>query len=200
MNCHEFWEQEPAALEHLEECRACANRYTRLQQLGAGLRTLGTEWRHLSAPARVERRLVAAFRAQPAVAAPPRRTGWIPMAAWAAAVAATVLAGFLLLEDRQPRRSHRIAANAIEVAVVEPAESVTGVAEGYEDFIPLPNAETIAPNEQVNLVRVAVPRSAMIPLGFTVSEENASETVEADVVLGADGVARAVRFLNDVTY
>jgi hypothetical protein len=35
----------------------------------------------------------------------------------------------------------------------------------------------------------------MIALGFAVEEERESETVQADVVLGADGVARAVRFL-----
>ena len=49
----------------------------------------------------------------------------------------------------------------------------------------------------MNLVRVELPRSSMISLGFAVSEEREAETVEADVMLGADGVARAVRFLED---
>ena len=65
-----------------------------------------------------------------------------------------------------------------------------------DDFMPLPNAERFAPNEEINLVRMELPRSSMIALGFTVSEERESETVEADVMLDADGVARAVRFLD----
>jgi hypothetical protein len=35
----------------------------------------------------------------------------------------------------------------------------------------------------------------MVALGFEVPEDRAEESVEADVMLGADGVARAVRFL-----
>jgi len=53
------------------------------------------------------------------------------------------------------------------------------------------------PGEEVNLVRVELPRSSMIALGFTVSAERAAEPVEADVMLGLDGVARAVRFVNE---
>jgi hypothetical protein len=199
MNCQEFWEQEPAPLEHINECRSCAVRYARERRLSAGLRTLGADLRHLRAPVRVERRLLTAFRAQKTIAAP-RSASWVPAAAWASALAATVLAGFVLLGGRQPQRAHHVVRNPIELAVAESpeaAEPVAGAVEGYEDFIPLPNAEGIAPNEQVNLVRVEVPRSAMIPLGFAVSEESASETVEADVVLGADGLARAVRFLGE---
>jgi hypothetical protein len=48
----------------------------------------------------------------------------------------------------------------------------------------------------VNLVRVAVPRSAMIALGFDVSTDRVEELVEADVMLGSNGTARAVRFLD----
>jgi len=198
MNCHDFWEQDGEVLDHLRECSACAARYARQQQLRSGLRTLAAEAQNASAPARVERRLVAAFRGQMALSAP-RRSGWIPVLAWATALAATVLAGFVLLQAHQPQRTRHISRNTVELASADPAGTVESVTlgDGYEDFIPLPDAEGIAPNEQVNVVRLEVPRSAMIPLGYAVSEENASETVEADVVLGSDGLARAVRFLSE---
>jgi hypothetical protein len=64
-----------------------------------------------------------------------------------------------------------------------------------DGFIPLPNAERIGPSEDFNLVRVEVPRSAMMAVGIPVSADQASEPVEADVLLGSDGLARAVRFL-----
>jgi hypothetical protein len=204
MNCREFWEQDPEALDHLEECPRCAARYARQRELGARLRGLGAEMRHVQAPARVEKRLLAAFRGQAGFAPPPTplRSGWVVPAAWAAAVAATVLAGFALFHGLQPQPSHRVVRNAIEVAALEPGASLdpsAALVDGFEDFIPLPNAERIAPNEQVNLVRVEVLRSAMIPLGYAVSEEHASDTVEADVVLGADGQARAVRFRGEAS-
>jgi hypothetical protein len=37
----------------------------------------------------------------------------------------------------------------------------------------------------------------MIALGYTVEAERAQEKVEAEVVLGSDGLARAVRFLEE---
>jgi len=202
MNCQEFWEQERGTLDHLEECPACAARYARHEGLGQALRTVGAEWRRAEAPASVERRLVAAFRGQFALGAPPARTGWFPLLAWGTALAATALAGMLFLRPHEPQRTRHFSRNPVQLALVEtaePADPVVGFAEGYEDFIPLPNAETLAPNEPVNVVRLEVPRSAMIPLGYAVSEEHASERVEADVMLGADGVARAVRFVTDGT-
>ena len=47
------------------------------------------------------------------------------------------------------------------------------------------------------MVRVEVPRSAIVAMGIPVNEDLAPEQVEADVVLGADGMARAVRVLNN---
>ena len=48
----------------------------------------------------------------------------------------------------------------------------------------------------MDIVHVEVPRSAMLAVGLDVSADRADEMVEADVMLGADGVARAVRFLD----
>jgi hypothetical protein len=41
-----------------------------------------------------------------------------------------------------------------------------------------------------------VPRSTLVALGIAVNPDQASERVEADVLVGADGLARAVRFLD----
>jgi len=101
-----------------------------------------------------------------------------------------------LVSPRRPQVARRSPPGAIELAAVEAVPAFDSLY-GDEDFIPLPNTAEIAPNEDVNLVRVEVPRSAMIELGFAVSAERASETVEAEVVLGADGLARAVRFLDE---
>jgi hypothetical protein len=80
--------------------------------------------------------------------------------------------------------------------------SVTDSTDAYaadedDGFIPLPNARRLDPNEDVNVVRVEVPRSAMLSVGLAVSADRVSELVEADVVLGADGLARAIRFVDE---
>lgn len=45
------------------------------------------------------------------------------------------------------------------------------------------------------VVRVDIPRSTLFAMGFNVSLENASPTVKADLLIGPDGVTRAVRLV-----
>jgi hypothetical protein len=49
--------------------------------------------------------------------------------------------------------------------------------------------------EGAQLLRVQMRRSALIPLGVPVAGGNPYEPVKADVLLGPDGVARAIRFV-----
>ena len=50
-------------------------------------------------------------------------------------------------------------------------------------------------SESGQIVRVKVPRSMMVSLGVTTKTEKNSELVNAEVVVGDDGAARAIRFL-----
>ena len=196
MNCQEFWntmpelarEAEDGHFEHVRECPACAALLNRQRTLASGLRMLAADWRPVEAPARVESRLTAAFLGQTGLA----------VATWATAAAAVVGLAMFLARDRQPVPAHRTTSSRVELAAVEPPadlESAGDFSDADADFIPMPNAARIEPNEDLNLVRVEVPRSAMIALGYAVNEDRASDSVEAEVVLGADGLARAVRFL-----
>jgi hypothetical protein len=63
------------------------------------------------------------------------------------------------------------------------------------DFIPLYQAEQAAPVVTGQLVRVELPRSALSRFGLTVNSEGGAERVKADVLLGEDGMARAIRFV-----
>lgn len=197
MNCEEFWEKGPEDPDHLRECAACAARYQQEQHLAAGLKALGGQLRRVEAPARIERRLVRQFRIEAGVAPAPRRGLWIPVLTWGTAVAATVTLALLLVHGRQPQETRHARPENVQLAAVgsaTPIELPTGIT-AEDGFIPLPNVEQIGPNEQVDVVRMEVPRSAVVALGIPVSDELASEKVEADVALGADGVARAVRLM-----
>jgi hypothetical protein len=62
------------------------------------------------------------------------------------------------------------------------------------DFIPLTYGD---PNvgSDAQMVRVELPRSAMASFGLPVNMERADQRVKADVLLGSDGLARAIRFV-----
>ena len=206
MNCQEFWntmpelayEADDGHFEHVRECPACAALLNRQRTLASGLRSLAADWRSVEAPARVESRLTAAFLGQAGLTVShPTARWWVPVATWATAAVAVVALAMFLARDRHVVPAHRTTSNRVELAAVEPPADLNtlGDSSGTDnDFIPMPNAARIEPNEDLNLVRVEVPRSAMIALGYAVSEDRASEPVEAEVVLGADGLARAVRF------
>ncbi|MDQ5835641.1 MAG: hypothetical protein M3379_02565 [Acidobacteriota bacterium] len=63
------------------------------------------------------------------------------------------------------------------------------------DFIPLTQGGRFAQGEGGHLVRVELPRSALTSFGLPVNAEAAGGRVKADVLLGEDGTARAIRFV-----
>ena len=62
-------------------------------------------------------------------------------------------------------------------------------------FFTLPEARDLPPPEAETMVRVQLPRSTMRLVGLPVNEERADERIRADMLLGQDGIARAVRFV-----
>jgi len=69
----------------------------------------------------------------------------------------------------------------------EPREVVT-------EFFPLMDAPP--PFERGQLLRVVVPASTMRSVGLPINPERWSERVQADVLVGEEGMARAIRFVS----
>lgn len=63
------------------------------------------------------------------------------------------------------------------------------------DFLPLTYDSNVASMDSGHIVRVELPRSALASMGLPMNIERAGEPVKADVLLGEDGVARAIRFV-----
>ncbi|MGA9769850.1 MAG: hypothetical protein WBV94_12470 [Blastocatellia bacterium] len=63
------------------------------------------------------------------------------------------------------------------------------------DFIPLVQGDSLNLMESGQLVRVELPRSALVSFGLPMNMEHADQRVKADVVVGNDGLARAIRFV-----
>jgi hypothetical protein len=166
------------ALVHVEVCARCAARFSSEQALTAELRALAASSEAAQAPLRVEAALRAAFRgprARPAV--------WWPWWRQAMAIAASLVvlvAGAVALLNRAP---------APELAQPTASQELT------TEFIPLVYANDVLPAENVQIVRVKLPRAALVSFGLPIDQDRAGEPVKADVVLSDDGVARAIRFV-----
>jgi hypothetical protein len=63
------------------------------------------------------------------------------------------------------------------------------------DFFPLTYEADVAPMESGQLIRVQMPRSALVSFGLPVNVERADTPVKADLLVGEDGLARAIRFV-----
>jgi len=69
------------------------------------------------------------------------------------------------------------------------------VVEQVTRFFPLKDEEDLNSLEAVQIVRVELPRSALGTVGLPIGSGGVRQRVKADVVLGYDGLARAIRFV-----
>lgn len=77
---------------------------------------------------------------------------------------------------------------SLESRIEDPASQVT------TEFIPLMEGETSL--ESLQLVRVRLPRSALLQLGLPMHENREDEPILADVLISEDGLPYAIRFIN----
>jgi hypothetical protein len=81
---------------------------------------------------------------------------------------------------RSPTATETVANHASEIAT---------------DFIPLGNINSTSFQEGGTIMRVELPRSALVRFGLPVNMDRVNEKVKADVWLGVDGLAHAIRFV-----
>lgn len=77
------------------------------------------------------------------------------------------------------------------------AKAAPEVIEVATDFFALTSAGDLNSMESGQLVRVQLPRNAMASYGLPVNQERLDKPVTAQVLIGQDGVARAIRFLSE---
>jgi hypothetical protein len=69
------------------------------------------------------------------------------------------------------------------------------VDEVVTEFFALVEGERLVSLDSLQVIRVELPSSALLTVGLPVDVETPNEPVKADVVLGQDGLARAIRFV-----
>jgi hypothetical protein len=73
--------------------------------------------------------------------------------------------------------------------------SITSSAEVTTEFIALANEGELVPLESGQVLRVELPTSTLISMGIPITAEDVSKPVLADLLVGQDGMARAIRFV-----
>jgi hypothetical protein len=157
-----------------------------------------------NAPERVEQNVLAAFRRQKRSRVE-RRWGW-----GAAVAAAVVLAAVGAYRIQQPSSVAQPMPLLAHIAAPPPVASAPSapklavrrsprVAKRQEEiatpYFALPGAESLPSPDAEAVVHMVVPRSTLQLVGFPVSEVPRPEFIRADVVVGQDGMARAIRFV-----
>jgi hypothetical protein len=99
-----------------------------------------------------------------------------------------------LVSDRAPKRV-RIKNPGRSKRGADDLGEASSAAEIATDFFPLVNRESLTQLDGGQVVRVELPRSALMSFGLPMNMERANERVKADVVVGNDGLARAIRFV-----
>ena len=81
-------------------------------------------------------------------------------------------------------------------AQAEPnAVSLAGSREIYTDFFALEQGTGSFEIERGRVMRVTMPRTALIRVGLPVNMDRINDSIQADLVLNEEGIARAVRFV-----
>ncbi|MGD0302055.1 MAG: hypothetical protein ABSE86_33665 [Bryobacteraceae bacterium] len=170
------------------------------QKLMEGLRGLAADGPR-EAPAWLEERLVGELRRQSRVR---RRNRWLGVGALAiAAVLAVTVWVRTAPVVPAPTMAHLRTAAAVKTVeppqtTPKPAVQSAAYERGAEvaiNFYPLPDADDLPPIESATIVRVQLPMSSLRLMGLPVSDDRAAESIQADMLLGQDGLARGVRFV-----
>jgi hypothetical protein len=166
-----------------------------------GLRELAADGPR-EAPVFVEERLVGELQRRSRVRLRNRWMG-VGVAAIAAGLALMVWAR---LEPAGPaptmaRLGGPVASTPVKQASVpvlpqaSPQSGELAINEVAINFYRLPDADDLPPIESATIVRVQLPMSSLRLIGLPVSEDRAAELVQADMLLGQDGLARGVRLV-----
>ena len=171
------WAAAPAeARNHLVACSECAFAWERGRELSEALASLRLRTAGASASRSVRAAVLEAL--PPAPRAP--WIAWRPLVAVTAVLVMAITAGWYF--TRHEQRARPQPTQAAEAAL-------------YTDFFPL-SAVALDRQDAAHMVRIRLPRREMRRFGLPVSEEFERSSIEADVLIGQDGVARAVRFVS----
>lgn len=202
MNCAEFEQlvealarREPmdgtlqrSALAHAEECPSCLRQLDQARELTAALHRMAGQNRQVQAPGQIEENLLRAFDEREAGRKDGKRV-LVWRRRWLVAAAASVAAVGIGLLSWGPH---------VDSKPVEQASAIRKEEVIASEFFPMQGQEAVElpPGEGSGVVRVEVPRATLLAFGLPMNPELAMEPLEAEILVGEDGAAQAIRFLH----
>ena len=202
------------ALQHARVCGRCAALGASWAAAQVELAALAQSNRILCAPARVEARVLQQFRLRHQ---PRQERRFLQLASWALAAAAVIVCAFGVWDwhkwrqgslggnvvahapaDRHTVSSSVTGSSAISASpITDDSEILIAGNEGNEgnggnDFTQLPGS-SFQEMEDGTIVRVGMERASLAAFGLPVNEDEASDWIQVDLLVGSDGSAQAVR-------
>jgi hypothetical protein len=100
-------------------------------------------------------------------------------------------------KKRYPKASHYASAHSRtgQVLIRDEMTLYAVDADVVTDFIPLTDGDSLKRIERGELIRVHMPRIALLKFGLPMNVEHAGVPVKADLLIGDDGLAHAIRFV-----
>jgi hypothetical protein len=194
-------------LQHARVCGRCAALGASWAAAQAELSALAESSRLLRVPVRVESRVLQQFRLKHQ---PRQERKFLRLATWALAAAAVMVCTLGVWDWHKWRDGSRSAANtgAQDVSGNAGSRSLMGsqetnvnpvsddseilIAGNGNDFTQLPGS-SLQEVEDGAIVRVGIERASLAAFGLPVNEEEASDWIQVDLLVGSDGSAQAVR-------
>ncbi len=196
-----------ALTSHLETCVACTRALDRQLRLSAAAGLLARESSYLSAPLNVERALLEKLDFRQRLQR--RRVAY----ALAGGALAASLAVIWLLAEKPAVQTHvaskapiaQQAAMNTEVAPEIPPTASTArhrfkkvkrPVDEEQPFIAIPYTPPLDPWERADVMHTEMPVGQLVAAGFSVGMVDPDARVQADVLVGQDGRARAIRLVS----
>jgi hypothetical protein len=204
------------ALSHAGTCARCARRLANEQVLSGVIAAAVAEDATREAPPVVGKMLLTAFRER-REALRSRQRSWLMRAVTGAMAATLLVVAVVALRKPEGPRSAPVNAAPLPLApkgvapvyrdsrnpelgtlravllANESGESDADSDEVMTDFIPV--VYDPEPIERGRLVRVQLPRAALLAFGLPLNEDRTEDLIQAECLLDQDGLMRAVRFV-----
>jgi hypothetical protein len=188
-----------AAAEHAAQCPNCAALQESWGEARIALQALRETTQDAETPQRVEMRLRHEFGMRHRRA---RARSVATLAAWALTVATVLVAGLSWWNWKLAQGHHAdvSAGNTVKTPAPAPTLSATDTSEEATliasndagDFTLLPGTWPQDVDDSA-IVRVGMQRGALSALGLLVNEERATDWIQVDLLIGQDGLPKAVR-------
>ena len=201
--------RDSALSEHAQRCEKCSRRLEEERHLESQLSRLASSFQGLVPPPDLQHQIRRAYQTEtgtvrqlrPEVGRPDRTPHWL-LAAATIVVAVAAVWLYTITTSREPaiQSSSEITREARRgpspSAGTRPIDFGTPPEQMYSEFILIGNCRSLDCLDRARMMRIDLPRSSVSYFGIPRTRiQSPGDRIVADVLIGEDGIARAIRFV-----